>query len=101
MTTWNIVEKKNPLAWLSGCGGVEIELTQDQVDSVCHPGPNDLAVQALPRPDLDPDKVRKVLREYGAWDDDELRDNAANLQRILWIACWDCYEEPDAYRSAA
>lgn len=88
------------LLWTSGCGRIEILLTEDQVDSVCHPGPNDLAVQALPKPDLDPAKVRDVLLEYGAWDEEELRDDEASLQRILWIACWDCHENPDDYRSA-
>lgn len=36
---------------------------------------------------LDPDEARAALREYGAWDDDELHDDAANRARILWTAC--------------
>ncbi len=31
----------------------------------------------------------KELTEYGAWEPGELADHAANLQRILWLACGD------------
>jgi hypothetical protein len=41
---------------------------------------------------LDPDRVREVLRDYGAWDDNELSDHDANLDRLLWIACGDIVE---------
>lgn len=85
--------------WTSGSGLIEIQLNEEQVDSVCHPGPNDLAVQALPKPDLDEEKLRGVLREYGAWEDELLRDHKSNLERIMWIACWDCHEDPESYRS--
>lgn len=36
--------------------------------------------------EIDPDKLRTELKEYGAWDDNELLDHNANLARILWIA---------------
>jgi hypothetical protein len=41
---------------------------------------------------LDPDRVREVLRNYGAWDQAELSDHDANLGRLLWIACGDIVE---------
>jgi hypothetical protein len=41
---------------------------------------------------LDPDRVREVLRDYGAWDQAELSDHDANLDRLLWIACGDIVE---------
>jgi len=44
---------------------------------------------------LDPLKVREVLRDCGAWDDDELSDHDANLDRLLWIACGDIVEGND------
>lgn len=28
----------------------------------------------------------KELKEYGAWDDEELQDNEQNKRRIIWIA---------------
>jgi hypothetical protein len=42
---------------------------------------------------LDPEKVRDELREYGAWDDDELADHAANLLRVLWLAAGQIRDE--------
>jgi hypothetical protein len=42
---------------------------------------------------LDRALVASELREYGAWDSDELADHAQNLQRLLWIACGDIAEQ--------
>lgn len=39
-----------------------------------------------------PDKVREELKEYGAWSDEELMDDEANWQRIVWIAANDISE---------
>lgn len=39
-----------------------------------------------------PEDLKRKLREYGAWDDEELADHAQNLQRILWIAAGDITE---------
>jgi hypothetical protein len=33
-----------------------------------------------------PDRVRAELKEYGAWDSDELANDEANWMRIVWIA---------------
>ena len=33
------------------------------------------------------DQIRTELREYGCWDDEELSDDEANRQRLLWIGC--------------
>jgi hypothetical protein len=41
---------------------------------------------------IDAEALRKELREYGAWDDQELTDHEQNLQRILWIAAGDIVE---------
>lgn len=42
--------------------------------------------------DLDPDLVRSVLGECGAWDEEELQDNQANMERLIWIAACDIKE---------
>lgn len=44
-----------------------------------------------------PDAIRAELKEYGAWDTDELADDAANLRRIVWIAAHNIaeYDAPD------
>lgn len=83
--------------WYDGSGRVEIEIPQEWIDSVCHAGPNDAAVAALPLLNLNPNHVRQALQECGAWDAQELADDAANLDRILWIACWDCFDSPESY----
>lgn len=36
-----------------------------------------------------PDKIRAELAEYGAWDGTELADDAANWERIVWLAAND------------
>jgi hypothetical protein len=84
----------------SSCGRIEIEMTLRQAQSAAHPGPCDADVLALSndrkiRKQLEkikPDDLRRELREYGAWDDEELADHAQNLQRILWIAAGDIVE---------
>jgi hypothetical protein len=38
---------------------------------------------------LDRGAMRVCLRGYGAWEDDELQDDATNERRILWLACSD------------
>ena len=42
---------------------------------------------------INPDKLKIELSEYGAWDDDELSNHYNNLERILWIAIFNIYEE--------
>lgn len=56
----------------------------------------DLVRQPKIRRQLDkigPDKIRAELREYGAWDADELADDSANRARIVWIAAGNIADE--------
>jgi hypothetical protein len=39
------------------------------------------------------DDIRAELKEYGAWDADELADDDQNLHRIIWIAAGQIKEE--------
>lgn len=41
---------------------------------------------------IDPTLLASELREYGAWDSDELADHDQNLQRLVWIAACDISE---------
>lgn len=78
-----------------------LELTEDQAVDGSHQGDCTDDIRALVNiPEIasqfetiPPDSIRKELREYGAWDDTELADDAANRERILWIACGDIREE--------
>ena len=42
-----------------------------------------------------PDKVRKELKEYGAWSAEELMDDEANVRRLIWIAAGDMRDNPE------
>lgn len=84
----------------SSCGCVELRIKRADAASATHPGPCDMDVRDLSAKPyvakqleaVDPDDLRKELREYGAWDSEELADHKQNLQRILWIACGDIHD---------
>ena len=79
----------------STCGRIELQITKQQAASCSHPGPCDSDVAALrnhPKirrqlDKLDPETVRKELREMTDYSQAALQDHQANLSRILWIAC--------------
>ena len=87
-----------------------LELPADVVDACSHSGPvDDDVAWALLRDDvsaeldrIDPKDLRAELKEYGAWDDEELSDHEQNRARILWIAAgnirdygWDDNDDDD------
>ena len=43
--------------------------------------------------EIDPDDARRVLYQYGAWDDDELVDDRRNRERVVWLAACQLFEE--------
>lgn len=72
-----------------------LSMTRSDAGSATHPGDclpdvrlllqrNKNLVRQLDK--IDPDDIRAELKEYGAWDADELADNDANRERIVWIA---------------
>ena len=79
----------------------EIKMTRKQAESASHPGPCDNDVRDLlndPGIKRQLDKINHAtisaeLRECGAWDDLELKDEQANRERITWIAACDIIEE--------
>jgi hypothetical protein len=78
-----------------------IELPEDVVRNCSHSGLCDDDVDAcllLPEikaelAEINPDQLRKELREHGAWNETELQDHAENLKRILWIAACNISDE--------
>jgi hypothetical protein len=92
----------NEILWFtSGCGRIEIGMTLDDAKSGAHQSQCDEDVLALSKVPyiakqldaIEPALLVSELREYGAWDEDELADHRQNLQRILWLACNDIKEE--------
>jgi hypothetical protein len=87
--------------WFSTSSGkIELRLTKAQAASGSHQGQCDDDVAELMRQPsiarqlakLSPELVRRELREYGAWNDEELVDHDLNLSRLLWLACGDIVE---------
>lgn len=80
--------------------GIELNITRNEAHIGSHSGQcvDDIAyLRTIPRirrqlDKIDPEALRKELKEYGAWDENELSDHDANLSRILWIACGDIVE---------
>lgn len=78
-----------------------VRMTKEQALSGSHQGRCDEDVEELVklpaiRRQLDKipaDDIRKELREYGAWDDQELSDDQENRLRLIWIACGNIKEE--------
>jgi hypothetical protein len=83
--------------WCTSSGRIELYLTEEQARSASHPGQCDVDVRALSEhPNikaqldaLNPEVLRKELKEYGAWDAADLADHEHNKERILWLAAGD------------
>lgn len=89
------------LIWAcTGSGRIEIAMTREQAESASHQGQCDDDVFALSKvpaiaeqlAKIDPEILKAELREYGAWEDNELTDHDTNLQRILWLLAGDIVE---------
>lgn len=83
----------------------ELRLPGEAVNDICQPGQNDEAVafwtprviaqiakdsfNNRPTDEL----IIKELSEYGAWNDDELKDTEQNWKRLVWCAAWNIAEQ--------
>ena len=78
----------------------DLYFTRQDVDSMPSGGQCDDAVKIIAKKpyierqfaNIDNSKLIKELTEYGAWDNVELQDKQANIERIIWIACGDIKE---------
>lgn len=76
-------------------GRIELNITKRQAAIGYHQGQCDEDINELRQVPaikrqlvkLNPEILLNELKEYGAWNDEELCDHDANLSRILWIMC--------------
>jgi hypothetical protein len=89
------------LWYTSGSGRIELQMTIEQAESASHSGDCDEDTRELSKVPAIAEQLAKIdaavlsaeLKEYGAWDTDELADHEQNLQRILWLAACDITEQ--------
>lgn len=81
--------------WSSSSGRIEFQMTREQAGSVSQGGKDaseDVAALrkvkgfAEQLDAIKADVLADELREYGAWEDEQLADHDANLTRLVWIA---------------
>lgn len=78
-----------------------IKMTLAQARTASHAGDcEDDVLELLKLPAIRAQRARiptpalvAELEEYGAWDDEDLQDRAANEKRIIWIAAGNISEE--------
>jgi hypothetical protein len=86
--------------WNSTNYGNDLKLTREDANASSHSGACDNDVDyVMTKPyvkkqlaKLNPEQLRKELYDFGAWDDNELADHNANLQRWVWISAGDIVE---------
>lgn len=76
----------------------EIEMPDEAVSACSHQGQcdEDVAFWAghIQRSErCTPEALAAELKEYGAWSAEELKDDNANWQRIIWIAAGNIQDE--------
>lgn len=83
--------------WTSGSGRIELQMTKREAAMCSHSGQcdNDVLLLSI-KPSLakqlekiTPELLAAELKEYGAWDAEQLADHEENKQRLLWIAAND------------
>jgi len=91
---------RETLCACTSSGRISLQLTLEDARSACHQGPCDDDVAALMRVPyvrvqlraITPSTLRLDLKEYGAWDADELADHDQNLARFVWLMAGDIVE---------
>lgn len=67
-----------------------IEMSDEAVDACSHSGDCEADVKfhapnIIRTPDITPELLATELKDYGAWTDEELKDDAQNWIRAVWI----------------
>lgn len=78
----------------------ETELPENLIASIPLSGPADNAVsEVLQHYNIkcDSEDLKKFLKSYGAWDNEDLMDHETNIERLIWLAALDCQEKETTY----
>lgn len=86
--------------WNSSNYGNDLKLTRQDAMNCSVSGDNEPSVKiVMDKPyvksqlqNLDKEKLKRELKEYGAWDDNQLNDHSENLMRWVWISASDISE---------
>lgn len=86
--------------WNSSNYGNDLRLTRADANYCAHSGNCENEVnEVMQKPyvkkqlgALNPDKLAKELKDFGAWDDEQLANHKDNLQRWVWISAGDITE---------
>lgn len=90
--------KQTKAAYFNYIGSIELPVEIIEMCPLSGPADNPIAeMRKLPEviselSEIQPDKLKQELQEYGAWEPHELNDHESNLDRILWLACCDIQE---------
>jgi len=86
--------------WTESLGRIELDIKMKDAHIGSHQGQCDADIAHLltvpyikkQLAKLNPELVAKCLKEFGAWDSEELANHEDNLSRLLWVACCDLVE---------
>lgn len=87
--------------WESSSGRIALNLSMNEASRGYHSGACDLDIAELRTmahidnqlKAIDPVLLISELKEYGAWDSEELANHEDNLDRLLWLACGDLVDQ--------
>jgi len=82
----------------AGFNNFELEIPKEAVADCSHQGQCDEDVDfwapRITRPEsITPELLRRELKGYGAWDEDELMNDEDNWKRIIWLAAGQIKDE--------
>lgn len=90
--------KPTKAAYFDYIGSIELPVEIIEMCPIRGAADNAIAeMRALPEviaelSQIDPEKLKLELKEYGAWEPEQLAIHTDNLDRILWVACIDIQE---------
>lgn len=93
---------KTVYGWFtSSSGRIELKIRRSDALVGSHQGHCDFEISELRKvpyikkqlDEIDSRELVAELKGYGAWEDKELLDHRANLERVLWLACGEINDE--------